>query len=265
MAPLQYADPGGFVPFTAYRPQSPAYQLFMLFLCLVTLLGVAIQVILRPPGEVRTVLQVADTVACALFFLDFLVTLHRAPDRWRYMYTWGWLDLLSSIPVFDAARWGRAARLARLLRLLRGVKASIVLTDVVLMHRRQSAFLAAALTLLLLLVSSSVLILTVEDTAQANIRSAEDALWWATTTMTTVGYGDRYPVTTEGRLIAAALMAAGVGLVGVLSGLLASWFMEPVRTAEQREEDLGELRALRQEMQELRARLDRAANGSSSS
>jgi voltage-gated potassium channel len=232
----------------------------MLFLCVVTLIGVAIQVVLRPSGEVRTVLQMADTAACGLFFLDFLVTLRRAPDRWRYMYTWGWLDLLSSIPVFDAARWGRAARLARLLRLLRGIKASVLLTEVVLLHRRRSAVLAAALTLLLALVSASVLILTVEDTAQANIRTAEDALWWATTTMTTVGYGDRYPVTTEGRVIAAALMASGVGLVGVLSGLLAAWFMEPVRTAEQRQEDLGELRALRQEIQDLRALLDRSGS-----
>jgi voltage-gated potassium channel len=136
--------------------------------------------------------------------------------------------------------------------LLRGIKASVVLTEVVLMRRRQSAFLAAGLTLLLVIVSASVLILTVEDSPLANIRTTEDALWWATTTLTTVGYGDRYPVTTEGRAIAAGVMAAGVGLVGVLSGLLASWFMEPLRTAEQREEDLLELRTLRQEMGELR-------------
>jgi len=124
------------------------------------------------------------------------------------------------------------------------------------MRRRQSAFLAAGLALLLVVVSASVLILTVEDAAQSNIRSTEDALWWAVTTLTTVGYGDRYPVTTEGRIIAACVMAAGVGLVGVLSGLLAAWFMEPVRTKEQREEDLVELRTLRQEMSELRLLLE---------
>jgi voltage-gated potassium channel len=253
------------VPLTVHRPQSPAYQLFMLFLCVATLAGVAIQVVVHPAGEVRGVLQMADTVACGLFFIDFLVTLRRAPDKWRYMYTWGWLDLVSSIPVFDAARWGRAARLARLLRLLRGIKASVVLTEVVLMRRRQSAFLAAGLTLLLVLVSASVLILTVEDSPLANIRTTEDALWWATTTLTTVGYGDRYPVTTEGRAIAAGVMAAGVGLVGVLSGLLASWFMEPVRTAEQREEDLVELRTLRQEMSELRRLLEQRQDSEATS
>jgi len=247
------------VPLTIYRPPSPAYQLFMLFLCVATLMGVAIQVVFQPVAEVRGVLQVADTIACGLFFIDFLVTLRRVPDKWRYMYTWGWLDLVSSIPVFDLARWGRAARIARLLRLLRGIKASMVLTEVVLTRRRQSAFLAAGLTLLLVIVSASVLILTVEDTAQSNIRSTEDALWWATTTLTTVGYGDRFPVTTEGRIIAAGVMAAGVGLVGVLSGLLAAWFMEPVRTAEQRQEDLLELRSVRQEMSELRRLLEQHA------
>lgn len=250
------------MPSTAHRPQSPAYQLFMLVLCVLTLVGVGIQVVVHPGPEVGGVLVAADTVACALFFVDFLITFRRAPDKWRYMATWGWLDLLSSVPVFDAARWGRAARVARLLRLLRGVRASMVLTEVVLLHRRQSVFLAASLTLLLMLVSSSVLVLMVEvDAPSANIRSTEDALWWAMTTMTTVGYGDRYPVTTEGRSVAVALMATGVGVVGVLSGLFASWFMEPAQANAQREEGLLELRALHDEVRQLRAQLEARDKG----
>ena len=62
-----------------------------------------------------------------------------------------------------------------------------------------------------------------------HITTAEDALWWAMTTITTVGYGDRYPTTTEGRLVAVGLMAVGVGLFGTLSGLAASWFTQPER------------------------------------
>jgi amino acid transporter len=62
-----------------------------------------------------------------------------------------------------------------------------------------------------------------------NITTAEDALWWAITTITTVGYGDRYPTTIEGRLVAVGLMAVGVGLFGTLSGIAASWFTQANR------------------------------------
>lgn len=243
------------MPLSASKPQSPSYQLFMLVLSLVTLLGVGLQATLQPPSEVERLLQWGDTVACAIFFADFLVSLSRAPDKWRYLRTWGWLDLVSSIPTLDAARWGRAARIARLLRLLRGIKAAAVLTDALLTRRRQSAALAASLTLLLLVVTASILVLVVETDPASNIKNAEDAIWWSVTTITTVGYGDRFPVTAEGRVVAALLMAAGVGVFGVLSGLLASWFIEPTRTAEERDEDLEELRALRGEIAELKAML----------
>jgi len=61
------------------------------------------------------------------------------------------------------------------------------------------------------------------DAADATIRTANDALWWAMTTVTTVGYGDAYPVTSEGRIVAVLLMTAGVGLFVALSGTLAGW------------------------------------------
>jgi voltage-gated potassium channel len=66
-----------------------------------------------------------------------------------------------------------------------------------------------------------------ETTDDSNIRTAEDALWWAISTMTTVGCGGTYPKTPEGRLVAVFLMAAGVGLFGTFSGLVASWFLSP--------------------------------------
>ena len=216
------------MPQSPVPPQSPPYQLFMLFLCVMTLVGVAIQVRRSiPPPKSTACLQVADTIACGLFFVDFLVTLRRAPDKWRYMYTWGWLDLVSSIPVFDLARWGRAARVARLLRLLRGVKASMVLTEVVLMRRRESASLAAGLALLLVVVSASVLILTVEDSRAVQHQAAPRTRSGGRSRHSPPSdTATAYPVTTEGRVIATCVMGAGVGLVGVLSGLLASWFME---------------------------------------
>jgi voltage-gated potassium channel len=79
-----------------------------------------------------------------------------------------------------------------------------------------------------LVVFSSIAMLTLErDIPGATITTAEDALWWAIATITTVGHGDCYPITGEGRAVASIMMTAGVGLFGTLSGVAASWFMSP--------------------------------------
>jgi voltage-gated potassium channel len=109
-------------------------------------------------------------------------------------------------------------------------------------RRSESAFLTAALLSLLLIVSGSIAVLQFEKASGGNIVSGEDALWWAITTMTTVGYGDRFPITSEGRLVAAVLMAAGVGVFGTLSGLVASWFLAPA--TKEADADLVEIKAM---------------------
>jgi voltage-gated potassium channel len=86
---------------------------------------------------------------------------------------------------------------------------------------------------------------------EANITSFGDAIWWAITTMTTVGYGDRYPATGVGRLAAVALMVGGIAVLGVVTATVASWLIEQVKVAEQEQTD--ELQA---SIQELRDRVD---------
>jgi voltage-gated potassium channel len=191
-----------------------------------------------------------------MFLADFGLSFYSAENRWRYFFTWGWLDLLSSIPTLDAARWGRAARIARIVRVLRGIRATMILTSLVLEKRRQSGVLAAALLALLLLTIASISILHVETDPRSNIKTAEDAIWWSLTTITTVGYGDHFPVTSEGRFVAGILMCAGVGLFGMFSGFLASWFVAP--DARQEHPDLH---ALRQEIRDLRAAVERSERG----
>src|SRR6185436_19982314 len=227
--------------------ESLPYQLFMLSLCAYTLFALAAEVVLRPEGQTRLVLSYADTAICVAFLFDFGLCLYRAPNRLRYLYTWGWLDLLSSIPTLNIARWGRAARLARLIRVMRGVRATKILGNLVLSKRAESAFLAVALVAILLLVAASISILQVETAEASNIKTADDAVWWALTTITTVGYGDRYPVTPEGRLIAGVLMCAGVGLFGMFSGFLAAWFVVPAA-----KEGRSELEQLKDEVHQLR-------------
>lgn len=92
------------------RPESGRYQLFMLVLCIYTLLALAAEVVLQPAAEARAVLEVADTAICSIFLVDFFLCLYRAEDQWRYLYTWGWLDFASSIPTMGGEVGARGAR-----------------------------------------------------------------------------------------------------------------------------------------------------------
>lgn len=225
------------------------YVLFMLVLSILSLIGLAISTSGGLNQDQKTILQLADVVVCALFFVDFLVSLHQAPHRLRYFLSWGWLDLLSSVPMIDALRITRVARIFRIVRVIRGVKATKVLAQFILNRRAESAFLAVSLISLLMIVVSSIAILQVESHPDSTIKTAQDAVWWAIATITTVGYGDVYPVTPEGRIVASFLMVCGVGLLGTFSGFVASWFLKPGEEA--RESELATLIA---EVRELKAR-----------
>jgi voltage-gated potassium channel len=203
---------------------SATYHLVMLAISLYAIAALAAGIAIRDP-QIRLVLDYADYAVCILFASDFMLSLWRAPNRRKYLMTWGWLDLISSIPFFSVARWGRLARIARVFRVLRGVRATQEVAAVLLKKRAGNTFLAAALLALLLVIVCSIAELHFETTPSANIRTAEDAVWWAFSTVTTVGCGDRYPVTSEGRFVAVILMCAGVGLFGTLSGLFAAWFL----------------------------------------
>lgn len=211
------------------------YQLFILALSLYALAALSIEVI-SPSPEVRKILQASDLAVCVIFLMDFVYQMAKAPDKWAYFRRWGWLDLLSSIPMVDEFRVGRLARVLRIIRVLRGLRSTKILASFILERRSESAFLAAALVSLLLIVFASIAVLQFEgNQSGGNIKTAEDALWWSITTITTVGYGDRFPVSTEGRMIAGMLMLAGVGMFGVLSGFVASWFLKPAEQQQDRE------------------------------
>lgn len=229
------------------RPQAGPYKLFMLGLCVYVLLALAAQTLFTLDPETARILDLADAAICVVFLLDFAVSLARAEDRWRYLATWGWLDLISSIPTIDVFRWGRMARIFRILRVLRGLRATRFISTVVLERRAECAMWAAALFCILVTVFGSIAILHLEETEGANIKSAEDALWWSFVTVTTVGYGDRFPVTSAGRLLAALLMFAGIGLFGTFTAFVASAFMAPGEAQQDRE-----LAAIRDELRQLR-------------
>jgi voltage-gated potassium channel len=174
------------------------------------------------PHETARVLAMLDNVICGCFLLDFIVRFVKAENKLKFM-KWGWIDLLASIPAVGVLRGFRIIRVVRILRMFRSVRH---LVKFIFKNRTHGTFTTVALLSVLLIIFSSIAILQFEVAPNSNIKTAEDALWWTYVTITTVGYGDKFPVTTGGRILAAVLMTAGVGLFGTFTGLISSWFME---------------------------------------
>jgi voltage-gated potassium channel len=199
-------------------------NLLILVLSVYVLVALLVDTFFKLPVEVSRILNMADNVICFVFLFDFGIRFYKAEQKLKFM-KWGWIDLISSIPTFDFMRAGRMLRLIRLLRILRAFRSTKHLVHHIFKRRTQGTLTAAAIIAILMIIFSSLAILQVEDDPNSNIKTAEDAIWWSYVTITTVGYGDRYPVTTEGRIIAAFLMTVGVGLFGTFTAYLASWFV----------------------------------------
>jgi voltage-gated potassium channel len=223
------------------RAELAPYQMFMFGLGVYVLLALAAQTFLKLNESTNAILDHLDDGICLIFFFDFFVSLFTARSKLAYL-KWGWIDLISSIPMIDMFRAGRVARIIRILRAFRGVRSARFVADYLIHNRANGAFFGVALLSILLVLFSSIAILQFENTAEANIRTPQDALWWAFTTVTTVGYGDKFPVTTEGRMIAAVLMTAGVGIFGSFTGLVASWILTPSKKDGQQDQELSKLR-----------------------
>jgi voltage-gated potassium channel len=132
-----------------------------------------------------------------------------------------------------------ALPLLRPLRLLRLVMLLRVMNRTATGSLRGKVVTYVAGATVLLVLTSALAVLDAErHRVGANITSFGDALWWACTTITTVGYGDRYPVTTQGRLVAVGLMIAGIALLGVVTAAIASWLIEQIRETGEEQQDL---------------------------
>lgn len=199
-------------------------NILIIILSIYVLIALMLDTFIKLPAEISRMLNIVDNIICIIFLFDFGVRLYKAENKLSFL-KWGWIDLVSSIPAFDFMRVGRALRLIRLLRILRAFRSTKHLVHHIFKKRTQGALTAAAIIAVLMVIFSSIAILQVEVDPTSNIKTAEDALWWSYVTITTVGYGDKFPVTTEGRIIAALLMTVGVGLFGTFTAFLASWFV----------------------------------------
>lgn len=200
-------------------------NLLVLFLSIYVLIALLVDTFFELPSEISKILNYIDNIICVVFLFDFIIRFRRAENKLEFM-KWGWIDLIASIPTFDFMRAGRLLRLIRLIRIIRAFRSTKNIFNHLFKNRVKGTLTSVVLIAVLMLLISSIAILQVENAPNSNIKTAEDAIWWSYVTITTVGYGDLYPVTTEGRIIAAFLMTIGVGLFGTFTAFVSSWFVK---------------------------------------
>ena len=200
------------------------FDIVIVILSIYVLITLIIDSFFKLAPEVSRLLYLFDDLICVIFLYDFTYRFIKAPSKLKFM-KWGWIDFISSIPTFEYLRAGRLIRIVRLLRVLRAFRSVRYLTSHIFKTRTKGTFATVSLISFLMLIFGSISILQFETAPESNIKTAEDAIWWAFVTITTVGYGDKYPVTTEGRIIAGFLMITGVALFGTFTGFIAAWFM----------------------------------------
>jgi len=238
------------------QPKLTLHQLIMLVLSVYVVIALLIRELVPMYEQNRQLLDQIDTGICFYFLYDFFLRLYQADDKWKFLQ-WGWIDLVASIPALDWFRLGQLVRVIRILRMVRSFRSIRDFLHYLFRDRANGTLAVVLLSSVLLMIFGAIAILYVERVPDANIKTPSDALWWAFVTITTVGYGDRFPVTNVGRLIAAVLMIAGVGLFGTFTGYVANFFVEDEQ--EQTENDMqtliGEVRQLRQKIEDLEKRL----------
>jgi voltage-gated potassium channel len=213
---------------------------------LVFLAVFSVHVLLRPHGYEANVLWTVSWIVWSLFVVDYIVRLCLAPERPQWFVR----------HLFDFAIV--VLPLLRPLRLLRLVVLIEVLQRVIGNAFRGRIVIYTVSGVLLLIYVASLAVLDKERYQPgATITTFGKAIWWSITTVTTVGYGDVYPVTNTGRVIAVLLMIGGIGLVGVITASLASWIIERVAeeetviqavTVAHIDELRNDIRALREEL-----------------
>lgn len=161
--------------------------------------------------------------------------------RLKFIFSFlGLIDLLAILPfylpfiiTFDL-RFLRIMRLVRLFRVIKIARYSKALSLIgdVLKRKKEELFLTIFITFLLLLVASSLMFYVEHDAQPEQFSNIFQSFWWAIATLTTIGYGDIYPVTALGKLLSAVIALLGIGLVALPTGILSAGFMDSLKKNE---------------------------------
>ena len=234
------------------------FELFVLTLSLYSILNL-ILLLLPLTSEQNQIVLIMDAAVGVFFLIDFLRRLKQAPNRRQYFFReHGWLDLIAGIPA-PGFRLAKVVRIRESIAQLRhgGFRNVDIRSS---SGRATITLLIAVMATVLVVQFGSMLVVEPERKASgSNIETAGDAIWWSYVTITTVGYGDKYPVTLQGRLVGFLMLSLGITIFAVITSYLSNAFINPRRAREyeqrQREEHAAMLSDLQRSIDALRGEL----------
>ncbi|MGF1700639.1 potassium channel family protein [Photobacterium makurazakiensis] len=212
-------------------------SLMALVLSFLSLTIVTCMIFIPKSNNAYTLLLGIDTFICLIFWCQLLTDFFRSKEKTLYLKQ-HWPDFLASLPVIEQLRF---ARLIQVFRVVRLIRSSHHIIDQLHRNRREATIASIFLLLTVLVSVGSAMMLIIEgNVPESNIKDPVDALWWVFVTISTVGYGDHYPVTLLGKALAAVIIICGVGLFGMVAGLVSNIISDPGHEKEKADEQRKE-------------------------
>ena len=216
------------------------YQIFIVFVTLLSLTLTAVFYLAPLSRHTHEVLYIVDFINSLILLFDFGVRLLHAPDKRAYLLPLGICDLIGSLPFVPFLRLFRIPALVIAVRRLRHTTPREVL-EMARERLAESTLLSGIIIVFLVVTIGGTAMVAVEEPVPgSNIKNGGDALWFAIVTISTVGYGDLFPVTAAGRVIGGIMIVVGVGIFSVLTGYISTQFLS--RRRHSNRTDIGLLR-----------------------
>ncbi len=245
-----------------YSPTSSlVLTLFTLIVSFLSLIVVTLESSDLVPGYLYESFRFFDRIFSLIFFTEFLVRLWFAKKKTHYL-RWGWVDLLSALPLYEfkLLRIFRVIIIIRVLKNLFELKRfkTEFLNHGTLQTKINNTFLVFILFTFLLILTATVSILIFETdlpykpNADFHINTLGKALWWSIVTITTVGYGDLYPISIGGKITAIILMLFGIGLFSGLTVYFSSILIKNFQNDKEQKKIKKEVINLKKELEEIK-------------